>query len=214
MSLRRKILYTIAACLAMCAVLALFAGWYIGLHDLGINFDFDPARLAASETRMWQYYYARDGESMALEMISLLREQFGASLKTAYGIVEPMARGTMAFGRGQHDVLPYLEQSYERLAEACDRPWNARELAEAELAWWVARRTPGQDSAEQVGAKIAHLYALMYGETNAAIERAGLLRAQAAALRDTGRRNADWLGVERLLRDSYTALRDGIRAGR
>lgn len=214
MSLRRKIVYAVAVCFAVCAAVALIAGWYIGLHDLGINFDFDPARLAASETRMWKCYYARDGEGMALEMIASLREQFGASLKTAYGIVEPMARGTMAFSRGRRDVLPYLETSYERLAEACGRPWNGRELAEAELAWWVARRTPGEDSAGQVGAETAHVYSLMYGETNVQIERAGLLRAQAAALRDAGGRDADWAGVERLLVDSYTALREGIQAGR
>ena len=31
------------------------------------------------------------------------------------------------------------------------------------MAWWVARRIEGSDSAQQVGEKIAELYAVMYG---------------------------------------------------
>lgn len=210
--------------LAACIILALFlalaalvgaAGWYFGFHDRGLNFDFDAARLAASETRMWQAYYAGNGEEMAMEMVALLREQFGVSYKTAAGVVEPMARGAMTFFRAPGDyerqVLPHLETAYARLGEACGRDWDPRAAAEAELAWWVARRTPGEDAPEQVGAKIARLYAILYGETNADIEQAGLQRAQAAALRDAGGPDADWAAVEQLLLQSYTALRKGIR---
>jgi hypothetical protein len=213
-------LAVIVSLLLILALLFLGGGvvWYVGLHDRGINFDFDPGLVAASETRMWQDYYSGQGREMGLEMIALMREQFGVSLKTAYEVVEPMARGAMEFhaGRGDHgeQVLPKLETSYARLGEACGKDWDAKALAKAELAWWVARRTPGEDSPEQVGALIADLYALMYGATNPDIQRAGLLRAQAATLRDAGGANADWPGVEALLVDSYSALHQGIQAGR
>ena len=51
----------------------------------------------------------------------------------------------------------------------------------------------------------------MYGAANPDIERAGLLRAQAAALCDAGRENADWVRVEAILVESYSALHKGIQ---
>ena len=204
-------------------LLLLFIGggvaWYVGLHDRGINLNFDPAAVAASETRMWRHYYAGKGREMGMEMMNLMREQFGASLKTAYEVCEPMARGAMAFHRApganaREQIMPHLEESYARLAKACGKDWDANALAEAEFAWWAARRTPGQDSPEQVGALIANLYSLMYGTSNPDIERAGLLRAQAAALRDAERTAPDWPQIESLLVDSYTALHAGINPSR
>lgn len=209
----------IASILIILLVLILAGGtaWYAGLHDRGVCYDFDPAFVAAAETRMWRYYYAGRGREMGMEMIALMRAQFGISLKTAYDVVEPMARGAMGFHFGQdyrRQILPKLEESCARLAQACGKDWDAKALAEAELAWWVARRTPGEDSPEHVGELIATLYSGLYGSTNPDIERAGLLRAQAAALRDEAGQNADWAGVEALLTDSYTALRKGIQPGR
>ena len=63
---------------------------------------------------------------------------------------------------------------------------------------------------EQVGAAIANLYAVLYGETNSSFQKAGLLRAQAAHLRDQGGINADWVQVEALLQESYRELAAGI----
>lgn len=83
-------------------------------------------------------------------------------------------------------------------------------VARAELGWWVARRTPGRNSPAQVGAEIANLYALLYGKTNPNLQKAGLLRAKAAYLRDQGGNSPDWQEVERLLRESYEALVVGL----
>jgi len=65
-------------------------------------------------------------------------------------------------------------------------------------------------SAEQVGEKIAELYAILYGDTRPGFAKAGELRAEAAALRDQGGANADWPKVEALLRESYRALADAL----
>ena len=206
-------------CVAFILILLLggaTVGWYIVFHDRGLNEDFDPAQVAASETRMWQAYYEGRGADLGVEMLVLMRTQFGASLKTAYEIVEPMALGAMTFG-GNHggdyrrEVLPYLEDAYARLGKACGRNWDAYDLAKAELAWWVARRTPGQDSPAQVGELIAVLYGKLYGSRNPDIDRAAYLRAKAAQVRDQGGVNADWQRVENLLLESYTILRRGIQ---
>ena len=72
-------------------------------------------------------------------------------------------------------------------------PWRA------ELAWWVARRVPGQNSAEQIGGLIADECALLLSDARArrsggAVARAG---GRAARLPRSGR--PDWDGIGRLL---------------
>ncbi len=190
-------------------------GWHVGFHNLGLNRNFDPQRVAAAETRMWQAYYGGRMASLAYEMAGLMREQMGASLWTTKRVIEPMAEGTRIFARGKGDynreVLPRLEISYARLGSACGETWNPHEVAQAELAWWVARRTPGEDAPEQVGAKIARLYTLIYSRDNADVQKAGLMRARAAALRDAGGDNADWPAIETLLLESYKALLRGVQ---
>jgi hypothetical protein len=58
-----------------------------------------------------------------------------------------------------------------------------------------------------VGEKIAKLYGLLYGKDFKEFEKAGLLRAQAAELRDVGGKDANWEKVEDLLKKSYRELK-------
>lgn len=208
--------YVRVGCLVV-IVLLLFAGVvaaWLWFYDAGLNRDFDPEVVAASETRMWQAYYTGNKEALGLELVTLMREQFGLSYGTAVELMYVLGKATMTFGaaRGDYEaaVLPGLITFYTRVAEISGGTWDPEMAARAELAWWVARRTPGEDSAEQVGAKIAALYTIIYGSTNPEIERAGLLRAQAAVLRDEGKKNADWVAIEGILVESYTALRAGV----
>lgn len=59
-------------------------------------------------------------------------------------------------------------------------------IAKAELAWWVARRIPGKDSPENVGALIADLNAQFYGVPREKVLEASVLRARAGHMRDEG----------------------------
>ncbi len=211
---RKAVMAVLGAAIILLAVGGFF-GWYVGFHDLGLNRNFNPQRVASAEARMWQAYYGKRMGALAVEMAGLMREQMGASLWTTQRVIAPMAEGTKIFARGQGDyrreVLPKLESSYARLGKACGEPWDAHEVAQAELSWWVARRTPGENAPEQVGAKIAHLYTLIYKRDNADVQKAGVLRAKAAALRDQGGDNADWPAIEAMLLESYTALRQGVQ---
>ena len=69
----------------------------------------------------------------------------------------------------------------------------------------MARRTPGQNDPEQVGRLIAEEYALLYEAPLADVLRAGLLRAEAAALRDREAGQPDWAAIGALL---VTTLRE------
>ena len=79
------------------------------------------------------------------------------------------------------------------------------------MDWWVARRVPGQDSAEQVGRLISDEYALLYEVPSRRLADSGLLRARAAKLRDLGGDDADWTTVASILRDSYRSLTVGLQ---
>ncbi|KPL09102.1 hypothetical protein AMJ85_07210 [candidate division BRC1 bacterium SM23_51] len=178
---------------------------------------FDSDRIAAAETRMWQAYYSGDSATLGRELVALLRGQFGLSSRNAMEVGKDLARATLAFqslgGDYERHVLPPLERAYARLKAATDGAWDPAAAAHAELDWWVARRTPGRDSPQHVGRAIARLYTILYGESNADIERAGLLRAQAAHLRDASARagkGCDWNEVQRILEESYRSLRQGL----
>lgn len=175
-------------------------------HASGIN----ARKIAAAETRMWRAYYAHDTRTMGLELIGLLRNQFGLTLQEALEVGEPLGRAAMAFGESDNDcevrVLPHLETAYSALKRITKRSFDAQAVARAELDWWVARRTPGRDGAEEVGHRIAALYAVLYGSERDGFEEAGILRAEAAILRDKGGEDCDWEKVEKLLRQSYAVL--------
>jgi hypothetical protein len=176
---------------------------------------FDPDKIAAAETRMWQAYYARDLPRFYGEMAALLRAQFKLAPADAERIARSLTVAAMRFatsgGNYEQVVLPDLEVAYLQLRAVLKLSFDPREAARAELAWWVARRTPGQDNPQQVGKRIARLYAIIYGGERPEFLEAGVLRAEAAQLRDRRGMNCDWIEVERLLRRSYRVLADVVR---
>jgi hypothetical protein len=175
--------------------------------------QFDPVRLAGLELRMWQAYYAKENVRLFALLVTSLREQYRYSWATAGIEAFHLARAAARFGnlRGSYDVvLPDLEAAYARTKSWMDASFDARAVARAELAWWVARRTPGRDSPAQVGDLIAEEYALLYETTPAVVQTAARLRAEAAALRDGQADRPDWTRIGRLLRQSYSELRAAL----
>ena len=172
--------------------------------------QFEPARLADLEVRMWQAYYAKQRVRLFSLLVTMLHEQYHYSWATATREGLHLARAAAAFGdlKGNYEVvLPDLEAAYTQAKTWTHAEFDPKEVAKAELAWWVARRIPGQDSAEQVGGLIADEYAILYETSRAAVAPAALLRAQAAALRDAEARQPDWTRIGELLLQSYNSLR-------
>ena len=182
---------------------------------LGLRFvlgrpAFDPDKVARAEAQMWQAYYTDNRVQLALELITLLRTQHGLSLPEAKTIGELLVESAMKFraARGDYErvALPELTEAYRRIRRATGASFDPETVARAELAWWIARRTPGQNSVERVGEKIADLYSVLYGSDHPSFVTAGLLRAEAAALRAAEGREVDWDRVEDLLRESYREI--------
>jgi hypothetical protein len=170
---------------------------------------FDPPRLADLEVRMWQAYYSKSRARLFALLVTMLHEQYRYSWATATREAAHLARAAATFGdlTGNYDVvLPDLEAAYATARSWTGASFDAREVARAELAWWVARRTPSTNGPEQVGRLIADEYALLYETTPEAVATAALLRAQAAAVRDAQADHPDWDRIGRLLRQSYAEL--------
>src|SRR5262245_14772260 len=171
--------------------------------------QFNPTRLADLEVRMWQAYYAKERTRLFVLLVTLVREQYRYSWATATVEGFHLARAAATFGdlKGGYDVvLPDLEAAYEKAKSWTDAAYDPRAVARAELAWWVARRVPGENSPEHVGDLIAREYALLYETTPAVVAEAAQLRAQAAALRDEQASDPGWTRIARLLLQSYREL--------
>jgi len=203
-------------CLIAAGVLLLFLAaivWVVFFKSS--RAPFNATQLAQSETRMWKAYYAKDPLELHGELNLMLHNQFGLSRYRTWQVSSLLSIASMDFATSPRPVsettrlalLDDLTRAYEGIKAGTGLLFDARKAAEAELAWWVARRTPGENSVEQVGEKIEDLYAILYGQTNDAIAEAAQLRAQAAHVRDA---SSDWPEVERLLVASYGALLQGI----
>ena len=192
-------------------VIAILAGGY---QVILARPAFDPVEVGQAETKMWQAYYAKDQKRLAYYLVQLIRKQYGLSMVEAAQVGERFARSAMEFKSTRRDyeaaVLPGLTEAYGVAKRASGASFDPEQAARAELAWWVARRTKGQNSPENVGRKITELYTLLYGSNQPSFAEAGLLRAQAAALRDSERSDPDWTRIEEMLIESYEALGRGI----
>ncbi len=175
--------------------------------------QFDPDRTAAIELDMWRAYYDKRNTALFLGLTTLNREMYRCPRSTAARIAYRFARAAAAFGNlrsGYEQVLPDLEEGYRIARGWSQLTYEPALIARAELAWWVARRTPGKNSPEQVGDLIADLNAQFYGVPKTRVLEASILRARAGKLRDEGGPSADWAEVARLLNASYRSLHAGV----
>jgi len=120
-----------------------------------------------------------------------------------------LARAARTFGdtrSGYEQVLPDLENAYATMKQWTGSKFDPADVARAELAWWVARRIPGQDTPINVGRLIAECNGLVFGVSPDRLLDASTLRAEAGKLRDNGGDRADWQTVSELLHLSYRKL--------
>lgn len=207
---RRRILLVFVA--ASVAVGGYFFFWSIPAGPRDVR-KFDPERIASLEVDMWKAYYDKRTTALFLDLVTLNREMYKCPRSTAVRIAFHFARAAASFGNLRQDyeqVLPDLEEGYRIARDWSGLAYDPAEIAKAELAWWVARRIPGKDSPENVGALIADLNAQFYGVDKSRVLEASVLRARAGKLRDEGGPGANWTEVAQLLQESYRSLSKGV----
>lgn len=175
---------------------------------------FDPDRTAELELDMWRAYYDKQNVRLFTDLVTLTHEQYrypwAKAIKASFHLGR--AAATFAKIRTEYEqVLPDLERAYTIARDWTGSTFDPKAVARAELAWWVARRMPGQDSPEQVGQLIAEENALIYEVPRDKVLEASVLRARAGKLRDQGGERADWAEVSRLLVESYRALHKAVQ---
>ena len=221
---RTRTLWTTTATIVL-ALIAFAGAWALtpprGPRSLR---QFDAERLADLEVGMWQAYYAKEQLALFRLLVTMLHEQYHYSWATAAREGFHLARAAARFGDlrcgdgGPSDpcrppapaVLPDLEIAYAEARSWLDARFDPRAVARAELAWWVARRRPGQDSPEQVARLMAEEYSLLYEAPVEQVYPAALLRAEAGAMRDAQASNPDWDAIRSVLRQSYRELLAGF----
>jgi hypothetical protein len=174
---------------------------------------FDPVRTADLELDMWKAYYDERNLRLFTDLVILTHEQnrypWSKAARASFYLAR--AASTFAKARGNYErVLPDLEHAYTIARDWTNARFDPAAVAKAELAWWVARRVPGQDSPENVGGLIADLNAQLYDVPRDKVLEASVLRARAGRLRDEGGQNADWAQVAALLRESYQSLHAAV----
>jgi hypothetical protein len=175
--------------------------------------EFDASRLADLELRMWQAYYAKQNVRLFALLVTMLREQYHYSWAVAGREAFHLARAAATFGNARSDyeqVLPDLETGYATAQRWLAAPFDPRAVARAELAWWVARRIPGQNNPDHVGDLIADESAMLYAVPRDDVMHAARLRAEAAARRDAHATAPDWTTIGRLLDQSYAELHHAV----
>ena len=175
---------------------------------------FEPDRIADLEVDMWQAYYNHGNFRLFRGLIVTLREQYHYSWAKATIAGFRLARAARTFGDARSNyevVLPDLERAYSIAKDWTSSRFDPADVARAELAWWVARRIPGQNSPENVGRLIAAENALLFDVPQDKVLVASMLRARAGRLRDEGGVNADWRAVSRLLHESYRELHAAVQ---
>jgi hypothetical protein len=183
--------------------------------------EFDPARLAMLETRMWKAYYRRQPVRLFGWLVLAVREQARVSWLRALRASLLLTRAAAGFARAGGD--------YERFGPGIGRAYrllglpdsvDADEVGRRELRWWVVRREIGVTAGEAAGAAIGDLYAAIYDLPQDRLAEAARLRGLAAEVRDRGAEEdpdgprgegtAYWPEVAHLLDASYRRLRDDL----
>jgi hypothetical protein len=204
--MNRRWLTLVVACVAVAVTAYALTAAPAGPRSLRA---FDPDRTAALELEMWQAYYAKQRVRLFRLLVTLLREQYHYPWTTAATEGFLLARAAATFGDATSKyeiVLPDLEKGYATARQWLGAGFEPGRVARAELAWWVARRTKGQNDPENVGRLIAEAYALLYEAPFDDMLKPGLLRAEAAAMRDAQAGAPDWPTIGRLLTESYREL--------
>jgi len=205
-----RLLLTLFLIIALCGFYGLFVAAPDGPRSLHV---FDPDRVADLEIDMWQAYYAHQKVRLFRDLIISLREQNRYPWAKAVSTGFHLARAAATFAdlrSGYEQVLPDLQAAYATTRDWTRSTFDPGAVSQAELAWWIARRVPGQDSPEQVGGLIADENAMLYGVPRERLLHASILRARAGRLRDDGGDRADWPAVSALLHQSYRELHAAV----
>jgi hypothetical protein len=210
MSRRRMTIVVVFLAILAGGVYELFFDAPAGPRTLRV---FDPDRTADLEADVWRRDSDHETIRLLADLTMMLHGQNRYPWAEAGLAAYHVARASSTFSEthtAYELLLPDLDAAYAIAQDWTHASFDPAAVAKAELAWWIARRIPGQDSPDQVGGLIADENALLYGVPRDRVLAASILRARACRLRDEGGANTDWGAVSDLLHQSYRQLHDAV----
>jgi len=194
-------------------------GMIIGIVMMVNGVAMDSAKMAEYETGIWKAYYAKNLEQVHANIKLWVEGVCG--IDDATPILPSYLKAVEAFGETpvgspiefySETILPLLIDTFKEIKKVSRYSlFDPSEVAEKELAWWVARRFKAEQNPENVGAIMAEAYGLFYGGDAKDFRKSAYLRAQAARYRDLcqdefGITETDWKRIQQYLTDSYDEL--------
>ena len=182
--------------------------------------QFDPVAVAKLDADMWRSYYNHQFLLLFLQLVRLLRRQFGfnwfMTIRLAYyaGWAAAYYRIKKYKGVDNTRVLKNLTKFYRQISNRATKSFDYRRAAELELAWWDIHRgsTENNGALEQ---SLANGASVIYGASAGSLTEYAHYRAEAMLLpRHEGDARhdtpTDWLKVTDLLVVAWRALHDEL----
>jgi hypothetical protein len=187
---------------------------------------FNPERVAHYEKAGWQAYYDRNWPKAFWLLVRGNRELFRMAWPRALSAALDTVRASIAFAPLEDNDVPtaqrHMASFYQKARRSVDIAADAPTLARLEMDYWVVHRRlaierkeqPDRDNHEPLVESLAALHTALFGGSEAVMRRSAEWRAAAAVAVDriTGNYSADvaadWLEVERCLREAYRLVRE------
>lgn len=178
--------------------------------------DFDPARQAQNEARIWRLYYEKKYLSMIYSLFDSVPFKVSRlhALKMAYwsGIAVREFKKNEYSGVNFETVHSNLRKFYALLETLSDRKFDVDKVTELEVAWYVEHRENGYDKPTDKLINILQEQAQeLYGVNDLAARSYAMHRAKAMCLRHA-ESNAgtmdpdDWKNIENILQNAWESL--------
>jgi hypothetical protein len=194
-------------------MMGVFVGWPIS-PDLT---SFVPRVMAALETSMWRRYYEKHYILLFYNLFLASRHvNFSPVASVNIAVKAASAAYLFQISRSRSEAqqaLPALKKYFSTISAGSPSPYSATEAAKLELDWWQARRE--FSAPEDYGKTIGQVASLIYGNHQADMTSAGILRATAMTYRDrcgSDITQSDWERIEETLGKSYALLKTSINS--
>ncbi len=172
--------------------------------------SFDAPVVAKLDAQMWRSRYEHRNVELFRQMVTLLRTQYHLPPVMAAIDAYHAAHAAIVF-KGGHNradyakALPDLQDYYADISRASTQPFDSRETAQLELAWWIVHR----EQSGELDAALAALESAIYHVPAFQFSEHAQLRAEAMIFRDSkGDRitDDDWRKIGALLDRSWLSL--------
>lgn len=202
--------------MAVCAVA--LAAWmafdFLGPGRHSIR-DFSGHEAGALETDMWRAYYGHNPAGLFVKLVETLREQYHVPFWPSVAGAYYASKAAVVFQRGKNGgdyemALPDIQRYYRIIRRGSDVAFDADQVAQIELEWWIVHRERDRHSPEDLVNALAELQARIYHLPPREFQTHAKARAEAMLIRDTraeagGVTEDDWRKIAKLLDTSWTS---------